>query len=205
MFGCVHWPIASIRCDAATHPESEANRTRQRPSPKVENVKVFGSSANRLQMSASQGERTSKKGATDFYRAYVGPQLLFGSQLRDGGIDRFASDADDLDLVVDSEFLTDRGLSQIGLPMHKACGRISGLDRQKHHRGRIVARAVPKIGRDRGRTDQDQSCQHRFVCKVLVRMRIRTRSRCCRRHTSRCPRRARASSRSIRSPFRAQP
>jgi hypothetical protein len=37
------------------------------------------------------------------------PQLLFGSQPRDRGIDHFASDADDLDLVVDSEFLTDRG------------------------------------------------------------------------------------------------
>jgi hypothetical protein len=60
-------------------------------------------------------------------------QLWFDIQLPDGGIDRFASDADDLDTVVDAEFLTDRGLSQISLPMHKACGRVSGLDGQKHH------------------------------------------------------------------------
>jgi hypothetical protein len=65
---------------------------------------------------------------------------LFDSQLRDGGIDHFASDADDLDPVIGSEFLTDRGLSQIGLPVHKAYGRISGL-----HRRSIAEAALSRV------------------------------------------------------------
>jgi hypothetical protein len=43
-------------------------------------------------------------------RPDAAPQLLFDSQLRDGGIDHPASGADDLDPAADSELLTDRGL-----------------------------------------------------------------------------------------------
>src|SRR5262245_51935135 len=91
----------------------------------------------------------------------AGSQLLLGLQERNGRTNSFASDADDLDPVAGAKFLTDRGLSQIGLSVHKTCGRISGLHGQKHHRRRVAAGAVPKIGRVRDRTDQDQSRQHR--------------------------------------------
>src|SRR5215475_11882320 len=83
----------------------------------------------------------------------TGLRLLSDSQPWDGRIDRFASDADDLDPVIDAKFLTDRGLSQIGLPVHEARGRFSGLHGHEHDRSRIVAGAVSKVGRDCRRTD----------------------------------------------------
>lgn len=75
---------------------------------------------------------------------------LFGRQPRDGRVDHLASRADDLDLVIIAEFPPDGATSQISLPLHKACSRMSKLGGYAHYRRRIVACAVPEIGRDRG-------------------------------------------------------
>jgi hypothetical protein len=69
--------------------------------------------------------------------------------------------ADDLDTIVLAEFFADRGLSQISLAVHEAYGRTSELAGHAHNRCRTVAGAVPKIGGDRRRTNQNEGRQHR--------------------------------------------
>jgi hypothetical protein len=85
----------------------------------------------------------------------LGAEELLDRRSLDGSVDCLAARTNYLDSVVIADFLSDRGLSQVGLPVHEARGRISELGGHPHHRCRIFAGAIPEIGCDRNRADQD--------------------------------------------------
>src|SRR5262245_7569010 len=54
----------------------------------------------------------------------AGGRWLVGAHAPHGGIDGFGPGADDLDPLVVAELLPERGLRQVRLPMHQACGHL---------------------------------------------------------------------------------
>ena len=101
------------------------------------------------------------RGCLDQHRLATRRPAKWLSSALDGRINRLASRAYNLDPFVGTQFLPDGGSSQIGLPLHEACGRISERGGHAHHRRRIVMRAVPKVGCDCKRAGQDKRRQHR--------------------------------------------
>src|SRR5262245_38795210 len=81
-------------------------------------------------------------------------------RLPGGRVNRVAARAHNLDALVGAQLLSDRALSQVRLPVHEACGWISGLGGDPHHLHCIVTGAVPKVGCDRKRADKDERRQH---------------------------------------------
>ena len=77
-----------------------------------------------------------------------------------GSSDRPAAHADDPDPVIGVEVASDLAPRQIGLRMHEAMRRISEFGWHAHHRVRVVARAVLRLGCNCNRANEYQCCQH---------------------------------------------
>src|SRR5262249_30036530 len=100
---------------------------------------------------ATSGPATPASGVTE---------LLCGEHW-DGVGDGFGSRADDLNSIVTTKSPSERGLSEVGSPRSKACGRTSNTNRHAHHRRCVVAGAIPNVRYCRNRANQDESRQHR--------------------------------------------
>src|SRR5262245_3468190 len=72
-----------------------------------------------------------------------------------------AADAEHLHLLAVVHFLTDRASGQISLPVQHAGDRVAELFRYLQHLHGVVAIAVAQLRRDRQRTHEDQSGEHR--------------------------------------------